>query len=67
MIVLYVILNGDLTSVYYRDENLEACVHPYACVVGLGNEYIERERNRTYRVTCPLSSSSAPSPNVNPI
>jgi len=61
---VYVILIGDLTGVYYRDEILEAYVHLYACAVGqdvvlvnenacphracVVNEDIERERNRTY-------------------
>jgi len=59
---LYVILNGDLTGVHYRNEILEAFAHPNGFAVGRNfvlmddnvcpcracvvNEYIERERNR---------------------
>ena len=55
---MYVILNGDLTGVYYRDEIVQEFVHPYAGAMGqdfvlmngnahphracVVNEYIER-------------------------
>ena len=29
-----IIINGDLTGVYYRDEILEAFVYPYVCAYG---------------------------------
>ena len=67
---LYIILNGDLTGLHYRDEIVEACVHLFAGSVGQDfvlldgnnrphracavNEYIKCERNRIYGLVCPL-------------
>ena len=60
---VYVILNGDLTDVHYRNEILKASVHPIDGAVGQAFvltktpvrkgacvvfEYIESERSRTY-------------------